>query len=118
MATAPTPLRSEIWLIRFDPSVGAEIRKLRPAVVVSRAGVGRLPLRLVTPLTDWKPSFAAYPWFVELPSTVGNGLVKDSAADTFRTKSVSLDRFKSRIGSVTPEQIKAVADAIAMCVGA
>ncbi|MCB0644681.1 MAG: type II toxin-antitoxin system PemK/MazF family toxin [Phaeodactylibacter sp.] len=26
--------RSEIWLINFDPTVGAEIRKTRPAVIV------------------------------------------------------------------------------------
>jgi mRNA interferase MazF len=54
MATVPTPRRGEIWLIDFDPAVGAEIRKVRPAVVISIDSIGRLPLRLVVPVTDWK----------------------------------------------------------------
>jgi len=41
---APAPKRGDVWLVHFDPTVGAEIRKVRPAVVVSVAGVGRLPL--------------------------------------------------------------------------
>lgn len=58
MAKAPQPRRGEIWLVRFDPSVGAEIRKQRPAVVLSVDGIGRLPLRIVVPVTDWNPMFA------------------------------------------------------------
>ena len=63
MAKAPIPSRGEIWLIDFDPAVGAEIRKLRPAVVMSVDAIGRLPLRLVVPITDWKDSYSQYPWF-------------------------------------------------------
>jgi mRNA interferase MazF len=44
MATAQAPQRGEVWLIDFDPAVGAEIRKLRPAVVLSVDAIGRLPL--------------------------------------------------------------------------
>jgi len=49
-----------VWLIDFDPAVGSEIRKVRPAVVVSLDAIGRLPLRLVVPVTDWKPQYASY----------------------------------------------------------
>src|SRR5690242_3488313 len=90
MAAAPAPRRGEIWLIDFEPAVGAEIRKARPAVAISVDTVGKLPLRLVVPVTDWKPQYAAYPWFVELPATRANGLAKDSGADAFQVKSVSL----------------------------
>src|ERR1700674_5250426 len=93
MATVPAPKRGEIWLIDFDPSVGAEIQKVRPAVVISLDTVGRLPLRMVVPITDWKPKYAGYPWFVELPVMGTNGLAKDSGADAFQTKSISLFRF-------------------------
>jgi len=44
-----TPQRGEIWLVNFDPTIGAEIRKTRPAVVVSSDAVGRLPIKLVAP---------------------------------------------------------------------
>src|SRR5436309_14156582 len=84
MAKAQPPQRGEIWMVQFGPSVGAEIRKIRPAVVVSLDTVGRLPLRIVVPLTDWQDPFALLPWFVHLPLAPGNGLTKDSGADAFQ----------------------------------
>jgi mRNA interferase MazF len=45
------PKRGEVWRVEFDPSRGAEIRKRRPAVVVSINAVGKLPLRVVVPIT-------------------------------------------------------------------
>jgi len=118
MAIAPVPNRGEIWLVDFDPAVGAEIRKLRPALVISVNTMGRLPLRTVVPITDWKPQYAAYPWFVELSASITNGLSKDSGADAFQVKSVSLARFVSLLGTASPAQVEGVASAIALCVGA
>jgi mRNA interferase MazF len=118
MAKAPTPKRGEVWLVDFDPSVGAEIRKIRPAVVTSMDTVGRLPLRLVVPITDWKPLYASFPWFVELPATIDNGLAKDSGADCFQTKSLSENRFVQRLGEISTNQLDDIASAIALCVGA
>jgi mRNA interferase MazF len=117
MATVPAPKRGDVWLVDFDPAVGAEIRKARPAVVISVDGVGRLPLRIVVPVTDWKPTYANYPWFVELPASTTNGLRKDSGADAFQVKSVSELRFVSRLGEVTQTQLDDIAEAIALCVG-
>jgi mRNA interferase MazF len=65
MARVPAPKRGDVWLVDFDPAVGAEIRKIRPAVVISMDTIGRLPLRLVVPVTDWKPLYASLPWFVK-----------------------------------------------------
>jgi mRNA interferase MazF len=120
MATAPTvlPARGEIWLINFDPATGAEIRKLRPAIVISLDSIGRLPLRLVVPITDWKDRYSGFPWFTRLPAHPRNGLSKDSGADSFQVKSVSLFRFDRRLGSVTKSQIDEISTAIALCVGA
>jgi mRNA interferase MazF len=118
MATAPIPKRGDKWLVDFDPAVGAEIRKVRPAIVISLDSVGRLPLRMVVPITDWKVVYANYPWFVELLATSTNGLSKDSAADAFQTKSHSENRFVRLIGNVTPTQLDEIAGAVALCVGA
>lgn len=118
MARAPVPKRGEVWLIDFDPAVGAEIQKVRPALVISVDTIGRLPLRLVVPITDWKPHYAGFPWFIELPATPASGLTKDSGADTFQTKSLSENRFVQLLGEVAPAQLDAVASAIALCVGA
>lgn len=50
------PKRGEIWLVNFAPTVGAEIKKIRPAVVISSDAVG-FPLNLLLPLQTGKNSF-------------------------------------------------------------
>jgi mRNA interferase MazF len=43
--------RGEVWLIALDPTLGAEIRKTRPAVIVNDDAIGLLPLKVIVPLT-------------------------------------------------------------------
>lgn len=116
--SASTPSRGEIWNLRFDPSEGAEITKIRPAVVISIPAVGRLPLRIVAPVTEWKDHYSRLPWLVRIVATGRNGLAKDSAADAFQVKSVSLTRFVSQIGSIAADDLQEISAAVALCVGA
>jgi mRNA interferase MazF len=41
--------QGEIWLINLDPTVGAEIRKTRPAIIVNDDTLGKLPLKIIFP---------------------------------------------------------------------
>ena len=107
-----------MWRIRFDPAEGDEIRKVRTAVFVSENAVGRLRLKIVVPITEWKPKFANYPWFVFLAPTPTNGLTKDSGADAFQVKSVSETRFIDRLGELTSSEMDDIANSISVCVGA
>jgi mRNA interferase MazF len=118
MTTNPTPVRGEVWRIRFDPAEGDEIKKVRTAVVLSRDAIGRLRLKIVVPITEWKPRFASYPWFVRLTPTPANGLTKESGADAFQVKSISETRFLNRLGELTGSELDEIASAIAVCVGA
>jgi mRNA-degrading endonuclease toxin of MazEF toxin-antitoxin module len=54
MTTNPTPVRGEVWRIRFDPAEGDEIKKVRTAVVINENAIGRLRLKIVVPTTEWK----------------------------------------------------------------
>ena len=56
------PQRGEVWHVEFDPARGAEIRKTRPAVVLNVMTAGKLPLRVIVPLTEWQPPFARAFW--------------------------------------------------------
>lgn len=116
-APIPLPVRGEIWSVNFDPSLGSEIQKLRPALVISVDSIGRLPLRIVVPVTDWKSHYNAFPWIVPIAIDSMNGLLKNSGADAFQTKSVSLMRFHRRVGRITSSQLDDVASAVALCVG-
>lgn len=46
--------QNEIWLINLDPTIGAEIKKIRPAIIVNDNALGKLPLKIIIPLTHWK----------------------------------------------------------------
>lgn len=58
--------QSEIWLIDLDPTKGAEIRKKRPAIIVNDDVLGKLPLKVVVPITDWKDRYTMASWMVQL----------------------------------------------------
>ena len=105
--------RSEIWLVNLDPTIGAEIRKTRPVLVVSSDAVGVLPIRLVAPLTEWKDYFAQNVWHVKLVPDSMNGLAKTSAIDTLQLRGVDTQRFVQKIGSVSPAVMKSIIAAIA-----
>ena len=53
--------QGEIWLINLDLTIGAEIKKTRPAIIVNDDSVGRLPLKIIVPLTDWKERYRVAP---------------------------------------------------------
>jgi mRNA interferase MazF len=106
-----------VWLIDFDPPRGAEMAKVRRAIVMSDDGIGILPLRIVVPVTGWDPAYAAYPWFVHLMPSKSNGLTKEVGADAFQVKSVSVERFKTQLGILAADEVEEIAAAIALCVG-
>ncbi len=104
--------QSEIWLINLDPTKGAEIQKKRPAVIVNDDALGKLPLKIIVPITDWKDRYEIAPWMVKLKSAAGNGLRKDSAADGCQVRSLSQNRFIKRIGSVNNFQLDEIKTAL------
>lgn len=112
------PKRGELWLLQFDPTRGSEVRKTRPAVILSPASVGRLPLRIVVPVTGWSPGYGVIPWLVKLAPDRHNNLQKESAADAFQVKSVSVERFTKRLGVVRADDLEEICAAVALCIGA
>lgn len=108
--------RCEVWLINLDPTIGAEIRKTRPVVIVSSDAVGVLPLRVVVPLTDWKSHYQHAAWMIKISPNGNNGLAKDSAADTFQIRSVSTVRFVRKIGEITQDEMDRIVNAIGLVI--
>jgi mRNA interferase MazF len=106
--------RGEVWLLNLDPTVGAELRKTRPAVIVNDDAIGILPLKVIVPVTDWKDHYAVAPWMVRLDPDLQNGLRKPSAADSFQVRSVAQERFVQRMGRISEPQLKQIADALAV----
>lgn len=93
--------QGEIWLINLDPTIGAEIRKIRPAIIVNDDSLGKLPLKIIVPITDWKDRYEIASWMIKLEPNSKNGLTKDSSADCFQVRSVSQERFVKKLGNIS-----------------
>lgn len=88
------------------------MRKTRPAVVVNSDAVGRLPIRLVAPITDWKAYFASSIWHVCIVPEPVNGLTKISAVDALQLRGMDRQRFVRKLGKVSPETMEEIILAI------
>lgn len=104
--------QGEIWDINLSPTVGAEIKKNRPAVIINDDSIGILPLRVIVPITEWKNTFHGAIWMVKVEPNSENNLRKTSALDTFQIRTVSIKRFIKRIGSVSTPSLKEIKKAI------
>jgi mRNA interferase MazF len=102
-----------VWIVNFEPSVGAEIKKSRPAIVISSDAVGRLPIKLVAPITDWKDHFAGNIWHVPIDPDSANGLSKPSAIDALQIRGLDTQRFIRKLGEVSTTTLDEVSLAIA-----
>lgn len=104
--------RGEIWLVNLDPTIGSEIRKTRPAVIISSDLMGILPLKVIVPLTEWKDRYANAPWMVRIDADEQNCLSKTSAADGLQVRSVSQQRLVKKVGVLQNIQVAQVIQAV------
>ena len=116
-STSPSiPKRGEVWLVNFDPTIGAEIKKKRPAVVLSSDAVGSLPIKLVAPVTDWKEYFASNIWHIRIDPDSNNGLSKISAVDVLQLRGMDRQRFIKKKGEVSATILEEIVLAVAAVV--
>ncbi|MEO6834060.1 MAG: type II toxin-antitoxin system PemK/MazF family toxin [Chitinophagaceae bacterium] len=106
--------QGEIWLISLDPTIGAEIKKTRPAIIVNDNTLGRLPLKIIVPVTDWKDRYSIAPWMVKIVPSSQNQLSKDSSVDCFQIRSVAEERHVKKTGEVGFDEMENIRIAIAL----
>jgi mRNA interferase MazF len=112
------PKRGEIWRVDFEPVAGSETGKLRPAVVIGDETLGRLPVRIVVPITGLDTRYRQHPWMPELQANTRTGLLKASAADALQIRTVSLERFREKLGTLPAGISDEIASSIALCIRA
>jgi mRNA interferase MazF len=106
--------RGEVWLVRLNPTVGAEIGKTRPAVIVSDDEIGILLLKVIVPITGWNDAFSEFEWMVRLEPNTENGLSKLSVADTFQVRSVSQQRLIRQLRTLSDTDMQEITEALAI----
>ena len=109
--------QGEIWQVVLDPTIGAEMRKKRFGLIINVNALGKLPLKIIVPITDWKPQYTGYPWMVHITPSDQNNLKKESAIDCFQIRSVSINRLTDFVGTVEPEIISQVQEAVSQVIG-
>jgi len=95
--------QGEIWQINLDPTIGSEMKKVRPCIILNSNMVGKLALKVVAPLTDFKEHYRVVPWMVVIEPNSKNGLKKISAIDLFQVRSLSENRLVKKIGFLDKE---------------
>ncbi|TAG56657.1 MAG: type II toxin-antitoxin system PemK/MazF family toxin [Cytophagales bacterium] len=104
--------QSEIWLIDLDPTKGAEIQKKRPAIIINDNKLGKLPLKIIIPITDWKDHYEIAPWMIKIEPNIKNGLSKTSSADCFQIRSLSQERLIKKLGTIDKTILDEIKEAI------
>lgn len=108
----PNPRRGEVWDINFDPTIGTEINKTRPAVVLNTNNIKHLNIRLVAPITSWNKQYSNKIWIVEIKPDAANGLRHVSGVDTMQIKGVDITRFINKRGKLKPADMDEINAAI------
>lgn len=102
--------KGEVYKVNLDPSVGAEIKKIRPAVIVSNNVINtNYPTVVICPITDATGKNS--PIHIALAAGQG-GLTKESVALCTQIRSVSTERLYEKIGNLSSDKMKEIESGI------
>lgn len=113
MSTNLKPERGDVWLVNLEPTIGSELKKIRPSVIVSANNLGKLPIKLVVLITDWKTYFVNNLWHIRVEPDSMNSLDKVSVIDVLQLRSIDIQRCMRKLGVLSDELMQEVTLAIA-----
>jgi mRNA interferase MazF len=103
--------RGEVYWVNFDPSLGGEIQKTRPAVVLSNNAANHVLNRVqVVPITSRTDRLYPGEAYIDL-----NGERRKAMADQLTT--VSKQRLGRKLGAVDSEDMAQVEAAVMLQLG-
>jgi mRNA interferase MazF len=108
MATSRNYRLGSIWLVNFDPSIGTEIRKTRPAMIVSGTLFNQRRKVTVLPITSSSPDSRLLPVVVALEPDGINGLTTNSFIVCIDPMTFDKQRLVKQLGMSNAEQIRQV----------
>ncbi len=108
MAASSNYRLGSIWLVSFDPSVGAEIRKTRPAMIISGTVFNQRRKVTVLPITSSHPDSLLLPVVVPLAPDINNGLTTDSFIVCIDPMTFDKQRLVKQLGKLNLETVRQV----------
>ncbi|HXH70483.1 MAG TPA: type II toxin-antitoxin system PemK/MazF family toxin [Pyrinomonadaceae bacterium] len=116
MAKINLPARGEIYLVNFDPTLGSEIKKTRPALIIQNDVANEhSPITIVAAIIS-KYDDTLYPTEVLIVAGEG-GLKQDSVILLNQIRSIDRQRLAKKLGKVENATIKKVDSAIKISLG-
>ena len=111
-----SPRRGEVYLVAFDPTVGSEIQRTRPALIIQNdIGNRHSPITIVAAITSQFEE-SLYPTEVRITPPEG-GLTTPSVVLLNQIRSIDRRRLMRRLGSVRTETMERVNRAIQLSLG-
>jgi mRNA interferase MazF len=115
--TVSRPRRGEIYVVNLEPTVGAEIKKTRPAVIIQNDIANRWsPITIVAAITSRFDEERRYPTQVAVQAGEG-GLRVDSVILLNQIRSVDTSRLVRRLGVLRAETVREVDRALVLSLG-
>ena len=116
MAKKLMPARGEVYLVNFDPTLGSEIRKTRPALILQNDIANEhSPITIVAAITS-KFDDTLYPTEVEI-SAGESGLKQDSVVLLNQIRSIDRQRLVRKLGKVEDLTLRKVDFSIKISLG-
>jgi len=108
------PKRGSVYLVNFDPTIGAEIKKIRPAVIISNDVANQYsPIVIVVAITGRaKPKFDEV--LIKPPEA---GLTKPSVIQPNQIRSIDKRRLVKKLGDLSKETISDLDIALQITLG-
>ncbi|MCG2710798.1 MAG: type II toxin-antitoxin system PemK/MazF family toxin [Candidatus Omnitrophica bacterium] len=109
------PERGEIYLVCLDPTVGFEINKTRPALIISN-NINNQVAQTVTVIPVTSSTEKVYP-FETLLSSGESGLSKSSKAKCNQIRTIDKKRLIKSLGKVSIEELKGIEGSLLIHLG-
>ena len=109
------PKRGEVYYVNFDPTIGVEIKKTRPALIIQN-DIGNMHSQATIVAAITSTDREVFPYEVSLKAGEG-GLQKDSIVLLNQIRTIDKKRLGKRIGTISSESIKKVDKAIEISIG-
>ena len=110
------PRRGEIYLVNFDPTIGAEIQKTRPALILQNDIGNRTSVITIVAAMSSQIKGKRYPFEVIVLANE-SGLSVDSRILLNQIRSIDTRRLIRRLGKLPPERMRDVEHALLISLG-
>jgi len=109
------PKRGEVYYVSFDPTIGVEIKKTRPALIIQN-DIGNMHSQATIVAAITSTDREVFPYEVSLKAGEG-GLQKDSIVLLNQIRTIDKKRLGKRIGILSLEAMEKIDSAVKISLG-